>query len=254
LDNVAARMADHVTAVSGAVKDSLIKTARVPEDRITVIHNGVDLASLDGLPAEVPPWPLDWESDFLIGCIGSFTARKAQVDLVRAMPHILEGRRDARLAFIGEGAERRKVESVADELGVRDRICFAGFHPNPAGLIRRFALYVQPSRYEPFGIAVLEAMAASRAVVATTAGGLSEIVVDGETGLLVAPGDIEALARAILRLASSPESSARMGRRGRAVLEERFTVEAAIRKYEQLYEGLTTTSSRESSATLRPVG
>jgi L-malate glycosyltransferase len=237
LDAQAALRADHVTAVSGAVRDSLVRRG-VPPRRISLIHNGVDV-SLIPPPAGALPWPESWTGALLVGCVGSFTEWKAQADLVLAMPGLLAARPDARLVLLGEGAELPRVRRLIAELGLQDRIHAPGHHPEPLALMPYFSIYVQPSRYESFGIAVLEAMAASRVVVATRVGGLPEIVVDGATGILCNAGEPDALARALSTLAEAPATAAEMGAAGRRRVEEAFSLDGALRKYEALYRALS---------------
>ena len=188
-------------------------TLGVDEDRIAVIPNGVDLGEFHDLADH---------RDAGLGTTGLFVGRldssqKGLGILVRALaalPHAA----GLRLRLVGEdwGASEALLR-LASRHGVRDRLALVGPVPR-AHLLREYAradFLVLPSLFEPFGIVLLEAMAAGIPVVASRVGGIPEVVVDGDTGLLVEPGDAEALASAMLRLAESPALRARLGTRGR---------------------------------------
>jgi glycosyltransferase involved in cell wall biosynthesis len=127
-----------------------------------------------------------------------------------------------------------------------DVFYFAGFHPDTSPFMRSFDMFALPSLSEGLSSAILEAMAASLPIVATDVGGIPELVINGDNGLLVAPADPVALAQAILQLAEDPQQSLRMGQRGRSRMEERFTLERKIQETEQLCAHLLKESGKTS--------
>jgi glycosyltransferase involved in cell wall biosynthesis len=173
--------------------------------------------------------------------VGRLVERKGVHVLLEAMTRLPA---PVRLGVIGEGPMGRELEARATELGVADRVDFHGFVSRDT-LNRRVAgcdLFVLPAVYdakgdvEGLGVVLVEALSHARPVVASAAGGIPDIVRDGETGLLVPPGDPEALAASIRRLLEDPELAARLGRAGRAHVESRFSWPGIIDRLVELYE------------------
>jgi glycosyltransferase involved in cell wall biosynthesis len=138
--------------------------------------------------------------------------------------------------IVGEGPARGPLESLIHRLGLSTCVRFAGARRDIPRILPALDVFVLPSLYEGFGIAILEAMAAGKPVVATTVGGIPEFVVPGETGLLVEPGNAEALAVAIGCLLHDPEGARQMGIRGRARALAGFQMSTVVRRHEQVYE------------------
>jgi len=120
--------------------------------------------------------------------------------LIEALPHVLRREPAARLVIAGRGALRKRLEALAADHGVASKVRFAGLVSDVPRLLSAFDVFAFPSRWEGFGIALIEAMAAGLPVVASRTGGITEIVEDGVSGLLVAPGDPGELAAALARL------------------------------------------------------
>src|SRR6476661_3487807 len=139
-------------------------------------------------------------------------------------------------AVAGEGPARESLEALSRQLGLSDCTVFAGARRDIPRILPLLDLFVLPSLYEGFGIAILEAMAAGKPVVATAVGGIPEFVVPGETGLLVEAGNAAALADAIGSLLRDPERARQMGIRGRARVLAAFQMSTVVRRHEQVYE------------------
>ena len=140
------------------------------------------------------------------------------------------------LLIVGEGPAREPLEALSCQLGLSDCTVFAGARRDIPRILPLLDLFVLPSLYEGFGIAILEAMAAGKPVVATAVGGIPEFVVPGETGLLVEAGNPAALADAIGSLLRDPERAKQMGIRGRARVLAAFQMSTVVRRHEQVYE------------------
>ncbi len=184
----------------------------VDADRIAVIPNGVDLGEFGEPPARTD------HAGVTVLFVGRLDpSQKGLEVLVRALAK-LPASADVRLRLVGEDwGGVAKIQSLASQLGIADRITLVGA-VSRTHLLQEYAradLLVLPSRFEPFGIVLLEAMAAGLPVIASRVGGIPEVVVDGETGLLVEPGDVEGLAAAMLRLVVDPTLRASFGSRGR---------------------------------------
>lgn len=234
------RRATRVLSVSEAVAANL-RAGGVDPGVISVVHNGIDLQRFDGESARVavPPWPAEWADAIVIGSVGNLFAYKGYDVLLRAFAAVHRQEPRVRLVVIGEGRERAALTALAGELGVAAFVAFPGRSPDVPTLLRSLSLYVQPSLSESFGIAVAEAMAARLPVVATTAGGLPEVVADGETGLLVPPADSSALAGAILRLVRDGTTARMLGQRGRLRVEANFSIAITVREAEAIYRAVS---------------
>ena len=193
---------------------------------VRTIHNGVPDVVLE--PAPHP------HSGPLIGSIGRLEKQKGYDILIRAVAAV-DG---ASLVLVGEGSERPGLQRLAAELGIAERIVWAGWSDEPRRFLATFDVFVLSSRFEGFPLALLEAMLAPTAVVATDVGSVAEAVRDGETGLLVPGEDPAALASAIRRLLADGELRRQLSERGRSFVLARFTADRMTRAFESLYAEL----------------
>lgn len=215
-------LAAHV-AVSDASARVVESIVGLPQGRVRTIHNGVEeLPQRAALPAAP-----------VVGAVGRFVPEKGFDVFLRALAQLT----DVTAVLVGDGPERDRIEQLRDELGLRERVELTGWRTDAQALIGSFSALVVPSRVEPLGLVALEAMSSGVPVVASRVGGLAEVVVDGETGLLVAPGDDAALASAIGRVLD-PAVNAAMGARGRAVARSTFSRERMARSFEDLYRSV----------------
>jgi glycosyltransferase involved in cell wall biosynthesis len=181
------RLADVVLAASGAVAERLGST------RSHVVYGPVDADP----PAAAPPWTPDGAP--VVGFVGRIEPRKGTLDLVRAAPAIRAGAPGTRVVVVGDDPYRTDPAYTAAVTGSRE-VEYHGWVNNAPGLMRHLDVLVLPSYDEPFGTVLAEAMAVGTPVVATRVGGLAEVVEDGVTGRLVAPGDPAGLAAAVLEV------------------------------------------------------
>ena len=226
LDNVTARSCARLLAVSEDTKRAYEQQG-YPRGRIEVVYNGVAPSANGGPPENDPP---------VIGEIARLCDVKGQRELIRALADVP----GARLVLAGRDLERggafqSELEREAEQAGVRDRVEIA-FHDDVPALLAGLDVVALPSWTEGLPMVLLEAMAAGRPVVATPVGGTPELVVDGETGLLVPPRDPGALAAALRRILDDRELAARLGEAGRRRVRERFTLEAMTRRVLEIYD------------------
>jgi glycosyltransferase involved in cell wall biosynthesis len=226
---------DRYIAVSNAMTGCLRKTIGIPDSKISVIQNGIDIAAFqrDADPA-------------LRAALTGGTSRP--VVFMPARLHAGKGHRflleaavqipDAIFVLAGDGDERDRLVERARELQVADRVRFLGDRQDVPALLACCDLFVLPSLYEGLPMSILEAMAAARPVVATSVGGIGEVVTHEVNGLLVPPSDSDALAAAIRRVLSSPQLAERLGRAGRASVIEKFSSDAMVGRTSRLYEEL----------------
>ncbi len=211
------RRAGRVIAITDALRRFLVDGVGLPERKVEVVHYG-----LDDLP---PAWgdagdvPLPAGARVLL-CVGRLADQKGVDVAVRAVAHVRERVPEAVLVVLGEGPERARLEALAG-----DGVQLPGRVGDVAAWYRRADVLVHPARWEGFGLALLEAMLAGKPVVATRVSSAPEIVVDGETGLLVPPDDPQALAEALLALLGDPARAAALGAAGLARARSEFSVE-----------------------------
>lgn len=233
LDLQLTRTSDRIIAISEWVKNDMLSQG-IPESKISLILNGIDL-NLFKLPSAENDGDEIKKSEFVIGSVGSLTKRKGHQYLIEALPRILEKHPQARVVIIGEGPEESNLRKLMKQLNVEDKVTLKGFQKEVFRLLREFDLYVHPSINEPFGIAILEAMAAQKCVVATTVEGIPEIVIDGETGFLIAPMNPFELSLVICCAIENSDETKMMGEKGRKRVEDCFRIEKTVEKYQNLY-------------------
>jgi glycosyltransferase involved in cell wall biosynthesis len=234
LDNGTARLCRWIVAVSDATRDVLVAQG-YPPDRTVTVHNGIE-ARDRASPATLEPKP---PGPVLLH-VGRLCDVKGQRELIAALR--LLSRDDVTLLLAGEdlesaGAYRDSLVRQADGLG--DRVRFLGRRDDVPALLAATDVLVLPSWIEGLPLVVLEAMATGIPVVATSVGGTPEAVVDGETGLMVPPRDVNALARAIDELLADPEMARGMGQAGWMRARDHFDAAAAAQRILGLYEART---------------
>jgi len=224
----AGRKAARVLCVSHATADSLTNAGIVSREKIRVVHNGI----------EIDRFPDTGASDRRrIISVGSLSPHKGHMVLLEAMGLVLQQCPDAFLTLVGDGSERIRIEERIKEFDLGDHVRLEGIVDDVQGCLSSAGLFVFPSiEREGLGIAALEAMASGLAVVASDCGGISEIVEQGVTGVLVPPGDPAALASAVIRLISDREEAGRLAAAGRRRVEEHFTIEQTCRELLAVYE------------------
>jgi len=227
------RRVDGVVAISRGIADSLV-AAGVDVGKVRVIPSGVDPRRFTASP--IAPRPAN--GAIVVGSIGVLEERKGHRFLLEAAAALKRQGLKLKYYVAGEGTLREHLERDAARLGLNDEVRFWGFVDDPAAFLAEIDLFVMPSLFEGLGVAALEAMSASKPVIASRVGGLAESVLDGVTGILVAPGDGAALAAAIAKLVREPSLAAEMGSRGRARVLEHFTLEQMAWRNEAYYHEL----------------
>lgn len=216
----------------------------VPEDRLSVINNGIDVAEFDAARARPPSPAVDLLDDptarpFTVAVVANQNGlEKGQGDLLVAAARLAEDGLPLRLIFIGDGAARPRFEHQARDLGLAARCRFLGRRRDVPSILGRVAAACLPSWSEGLPNSVIEAMLAARPVVVSAVGGCPEIIEDGVTGVLVPPHDPPRLAEGLRRVFSDRAAAAAMGRRARAFVVERFDLAVFAARYHALWERL----------------
>jgi glycosyltransferase involved in cell wall biosynthesis len=235
---------DAVLPISRNVHESL-EAGGVRGERLLTVYSGLDMSHVPrkedgyrrrdrfGIPLDVP----------LIGTVANLFPRKGIDVMIRALPLMLAYFPNAHYLIVGAGdpGYEGTLRSLVETLGLGGAVHFVGFQEEVYSCLAAMDVYVHPALMEGFGIAILEAMAMGKPVVASRVGGIPEVVRDGLTGLLVSPGNPEALALALVRLLQDPNSRQGMGRAGKQRVEEHFTLEHTMSTLQGLYAQLLST-------------
>jgi glycosyltransferase involved in cell wall biosynthesis len=239
LERLTNRMTDLVIANSEAVRQDAIREERLPAERVMVIHNGLDLDRHGAPPDEGLRRSLGLERQGpVVGVVANFIHYKGHQFFLDAWAAAVKKFPESVALLVGDGPLRQEFEARVHAMGLGPSVRFLGTHQDVPALVALMDLVVHPSLEEGFSNAILEAMAAGKPVVATAVGGNPEAVIHGKTGLLVPPGDSQALADAMLWLLAHPREAVRFGEAGRLRVAERFEISAMVRQYEAVYERL----------------
>jgi N-acetyl-alpha-D-glucosaminyl L-malate synthase BshA len=226
---------DGITAVSDYLKRETVDAFRVPAERIEVIPNFVDpeLYSRDRYPCWKTAFLRDGEK--MVLHVSNFRPVKRIRDVVRTFARV-QAQVPSRLVLVGDGPERPAAAEEARALGITDRVVFLGKQDSVAEIMACADLMLLPSKNESFGLVALEAMASGVPVIASDAGGLPEVVDNGETGFLAPVGDVEAMASGAIEILRDDETWRRFSRQARQSATERYGVNSIIPQYERYYE------------------
>jgi glycosyltransferase involved in cell wall biosynthesis len=236
------RAAHRIAAESKFIADTVIASG-LPPEHVCVIYSGADVSP--------PPSPeekrqarrsFDVSDDApLLGCTSYLLPEKGHDKLIRALPAVRSQFPKVRLLLAGGGPRHAELEALAQTLGVHEAILFAGIVEDIQRVYRALDVFVFPSLEEPLGTSLLAAMAHALPVIAVASGGVPEVVVDRQTGLLASASEPELLAAALIELLREPARAAAMGAAGRQRILERFTadhmVENTLRLYRELAGG-----------------
>jgi glycosyltransferase involved in cell wall biosynthesis len=234
MERVFSRLTDRLFAV-GEVQRGQVRSCYGFRDRsIGTVRNGVTLPTSSGdgsFRAQVGA-----EDRPLIGTIATLIEQKGLSDLMRVARRVRDMGYNPKFVVTGEGHLRSELESLRRELGLEDDVVLTGWVTNAAEVaLPTFDVFFQPSLWEAMSMVTLEAMAAGKPVVATRVGEAAHVIDDGQDGLLTNPGDIDAMASALIRLLASADLRQQMGTRARRKVEEQFTVDRMTQAYEQAY-------------------
>lgn len=225
---------DGIVTVSDTIRETLL-AGGVASSMVTVIYEGVDVGWIDEQP---PPAESLGDGNLVVGTVAHFSHEKGHETLLHAIASLAAKFENVTYLLVGDGELRPQLHNLAEQLGVEGRVYFTGFRSDCEGLMKRFDVFCLPSRSEGLSSAILTAMANSLPVVATSVGGIPELVIDGETGLLVEPDNPAQLADALARLLASRELRILLGSRGRHRVESYFTLSQKLDRTEELYAKL----------------
>jgi len=230
-------LATRVIANSLATKRALLRHAPwLAPDRIEVIYNGIDMQSF------AQPRTLNFRAEWnvqphepLLGFVGQLDERKGIRVLLNAFPRIRREVPSARLVLVGRGPLREMIENEVRNHGWHEAVLLPGFLDDIAAVMQAIDILLLPSFWEGFGIVLIEAMAAGKPAISTDISSMPEIIVDGQTGFVVPPGDAEALAERTIKLLQDSSLRKRYGQASRQRVVEQFTHDRMIDQLENLF-------------------
>lgn len=217
----------HVITISEGIRRVLLAEGVNPQ-HVTTVHSSVDLSKFNLAPNR------DWlnnefnlsSDDFVIANFAQMIERKGQRMLIENFSEILDALPQAKLLLFGKGPKREEYQALVKEHGLQESISFPGFRREMPQIMSSVDLVVHPASMEGLGVALLQSAACRKAIVATAAGGIPEIVLDRHNGALLSIGDGDGVTKAIIELGSDDNKRLEMGLRGRTLVEETFSIDA----------------------------
>jgi glycosyltransferase involved in cell wall biosynthesis len=237
---------DCFIAISEAVRERLIGDG-IPRSKTTVVHEGVDVERIVHLPAANVHAAFFLPTHApIVGNIGALVPQKGQQHLIDAAAIVVRAVPDVRFVICGDGELRQPLEEHIRRKHLERHVFLAGFRADAIELLKGFDLFALSSLHEGMCTSLVDAMAASKAAVATSVGGVPEVMTDGETGYLVPPRDHEAMAERIIALLRDAALRARMGEAALRRARDQFTVDRMVDGTIATYERLLSTTAVNS--------
>ncbi|MCR4346529.1 MAG: glycosyltransferase [Sulfuricaulis sp.] len=230
LERRLARRFCRIATVSDAIRSYIEKDIRIPARHLITVHNGIPANNISFIQRPERP-----HVTFMT--VGRLAPIKNHALMLRAFHTVSKGNPNVRLVIVGDGPERPALERFIRENGLDDKVTLPGFRDDIDLLLREADVFLLTSHYEGISIALLEAMRAGLPAIGTAVGGIPETIIDGKTGLLVAPDSQEDLVKAMLRLADSKTGRDDMGRQGYDYFIKEFSLATMLSRYEKLYTG-----------------
>jgi glycosyltransferase involved in cell wall biosynthesis len=235
-----ARLTDRIITLSTQQRDEIAVRFRIaPAAKVAVVGAGHDLSALLTMDAGAASQraALGWtDAHVIVGYVGRLVAIKDLATLFRAFADVAAARPEVRLLVAGDGDQRAPLERLAAELGITESTRFIGWFTDLPRLYATIDIVALTSRNEGMPASLIEGMAAGRAIVATAVGGVPELIANGESGLIVPPGDVARTARAIRDLVDHPDRRAALGQRARAAAADRFAPARFARETLEVYD------------------
>jgi len=242
VDRQVGRLTDRFIAVSEAVARHLIENKRIPIHKITVIRNGRDLSQYQPAncaQAREARVELLLEQDApVILMLARFSIEKGHRLLIESVRQLISRWPQLIVLLAGDGPLENEIKAQCARFGLANNVRFLGYRSDTQKLLAAADIVVLPSRIEGLPLVAVEALASGRAVVGTAVGGTPEVVINGDTGLVVPPEDPIRFGEALESLLCDPERRKRMGTRGRKLVEERFDVRSQVERTTALYSEL----------------
>jgi len=239
-ERVMARITDRMVALTEAEKNDHIALSVFRPEKIATIHSGVDVDRFMNVQVDIAEKRKELglnSKGLVVATVGWLLPIKGPMHLLKAMSNVWESHPETSLIFVGKGDLEKGLKKEARRMGVSDKVKFLGWRDDIPEIMQTIDIFVLPSLNEGMGRVLVEAMAAGKPVVASSVGGILDLVKEGQNGFLAEPGDEKGLAIAIKKLLEDKKMRDEMGKRGREMAQG-FSVEKMIEKIDVLYESL----------------
>jgi glycosyltransferase involved in cell wall biosynthesis len=239
---------DQILAVSQAVKESVVRFDRILPEKIEVLYNGIGPSKFEG----------DFENsgvrqqfgvkpeDFLLGVVARLEEQKGHIYLFRALRQLIPDFPQLKVLVVGDGTLRPVLEAQVMEMGLSEQVIFGGTRKDIPEILAALDLFILPSLWEGFSLAILEALAMGTPVIATAVGGAPEVIRSGHDGLLIPPGEVSSLVTAVRGAILDPRKYREMGRQGKETVGRKFTVAQHLARLQELYLEVLAQKGRRS--------
>lgn len=235
LDRRLLRYFDRVVCVSPDLKEQVVDSG-TPAEKVSVIYNGIDLKEFNALPVSGGRESLQFHpEDIIIGTIAALSPEKGHRYLIEAVASVCRNIPSIRLVFVGDGPLADDLKAMVRDAGLENKVKFTGVRRDIGALLHAFDIFVLPSLQEGLPMALLEAMSAGRAVIATEVGAIPQVIANLTDGLLVPSGKSAALAEALAKLAIEPDMRQSLGTRAREKITLEFSAKRMAEEYSQVY-------------------
>ncbi len=239
------RLYDHIVTISEGIR-TVLTDEGVPPEKVTCVHSAVD-TSRYGQECDS-----DWfrgefglgGDNLACGVVAQFIDRKGHRFLLMAIPEILKSVPEATFIFFGKGPLEGQLKAMCRELGIEEKVTFAGFRKDLHRILGCLELLIHPALMEGLGVSLLQAAAAGVPIVGTSVGGISEIVRDGVNGYLIPPSEVPPLVDATTRILMDRDLARRLGNGGRKIVEEHFSIESMVEGNLAVYREMMKIKSR----------
>lgn len=236
LDRLLLRYFDQVVCVSPILKEQALHSG-VRTEKVSVIDNGIDLEEFDSLSASsVCESVRLHQEDIVVGTVAALSVEKGQRYLIEAAASVCRDIPNIRLVFVGDGPLAADLKSMVRDAGLENKVKFTGIRKDIVALLHVFDIFVLPSLQEGLPMALLEAMLAGRAVIATDVGAIPRVIANGTDGLLVPARDSAALARALGKLAINLNMRQSLGIRAKEKIVREFSAKRMAEEYSRVYQ------------------
>ena len=233
---VLSTIVDKIVTVSKNLKKRLINEIKIKPEKIIHIPNGVDTNKFNIYRKEFTRKKFGFKKeDFIIGIVARLDPIKNHKTLISAFKEIVKNYPQTKLIIVGDGPLREELEEKSYQLGINNKVIFMGERNDVPEILKTFDIFVLPSLNEGMSNTILEAMATGIPVIASNVGGNPELVIDGETGFLFPTNDVESLVQKIKTYILYPELKQKHGYNARKRVEEEFSLDQMVRRYEELY-------------------
>jgi len=241
LEKWAAKFTDRIITLTGLGRDEHVRLGIAEAGKFLPVYCGIDLTRFLSCQIDVEAGRKKWQiakDDLVVGMVSRLVPIKGVEYFIRAIPEIKKEMPRVKFLIVGDGPLKEGLEKLAENLGVGREIIFTGNRNDIPDFMAIFDVYVLTSLNEGLGRTLIEAMASGKCAVATRVGGVAEIVIDGETGILVEPKDPLGLKKAIVKLLTNKDLRDKMGNKAKERAKALFGVDTMIEKTEKLYQEL----------------